>query len=140
METMSNDKGLETLQVWNKALAFTVDIQKQVLSSLPSEEKWGLCDQLRRSSQSIPANIAEGYGRYYYQDAVRFCYIARGSLEETFSHLSLASKLGYLSQDIFDKFNKDVQELRRMLNGYIIFLKRSKRGENEPGNDLRIHE
>ncbi len=137
---MSDDKGLETLLVWKKALDFAISIQKQVLPNLPSEEKWGLCDQLRRSAQSIPANIAEGYGRYYYQDAVRFCYIARGSLEETFSHLSLAYKLGYLSQTTFETIEKDIKDLRRMLNGYIIFLKNSKRGENEPGNKLQIHE
>ncbi len=137
---MTDDKGLESLQVWQKAIAFTIGIQKQVLPKLPGEEKWGLCDQLRRSTQSIPANIAEGYGRFYYQDAVWFCYIARGSLEETFSHLSLANKLGYVSQHDFENIDNDIQELRRMLNGYITFLKKSKRGENEPGINLHIHE
>lgn len=92
----SGDKGLETLQVWQKAIALAVQVCKQVLPLLPVQEKWSLADQLRRSVQSIPANIAEGYGRYYYQDSIRFCYIARGSLEETFSHLTLARELGYL--------------------------------------------
>jgi len=52
--------------------------------------------------QSIPANIAEGYGRYYYQDNVRFCYIARGSLEETLSHLVLAHELNYISTNTYE--------------------------------------
>ena len=137
---MTDDKGLETLQVWQKALAFTINVNKEILPILPAEEKWGLCNQIRRSSQSIPANIAEGYGRYYYQDAVRFSYIARGSLEETFSHLSLANKLGYISQIVFDKFHKEIQDLRRMLNGYIAFLKKSKRGQNELGSYHHIQE
>ncbi len=65
------------------------------------EEKWGLSQQIRRSAQSIPANIAEGYGRYYYQETIRFCYIARGSLEETLSHLVLAHELGYIPDRLF---------------------------------------
>ncbi len=124
LEKKSADKGLETLQVWQKSMTFAVAIHSEILPILPAEEKWGLCDQVRRSAQSIPANIAEGYGRYYYQDAVRFCYIARGSLEETFSHLSLAFRLGYLPQNIFDRFCLDIQNLRRLINGYIVFLKK----------------
>ncbi len=56
---------------------------------------------LRRSVQSIPANIAEGYGRFYYQESIRFCYIARGSLEETFNHITLAQQLHYLNDETF---------------------------------------
>jgi four helix bundle protein len=140
MMAESNEKGLESLQVWQRALAFAENIYKLVLPSLPGEEKWGLANQLRRSASSIPANIAEGYGRYYYQDSVRFCYIARGSLEETFSHLTLACNLGYVANDKYLPLLAEIQELRRMLNGYIAFLKRSKRGENEPGSTLPIHE
>ena len=106
----------------------------------PVEEKWALTNQLRRSAQSIPANIAEAYGRYYYKDSVRFCYIARGSLEETYSHITLANELGYISPDTYTQMLKEIQELRRMLNGYITFLKRSKRGESEPGSASSIHE
>ncbi len=80
---MTGDKGLETLLVWQKSLAFAVEVCKIILPKMPVQEKWPLVDQLRRSAQSIPANIAEGYGRFYFQESVRFCYIARGSLEET---------------------------------------------------------
>ena len=96
-----------------------------------------MAEQLRRAVQSVTANIAEGYGRYYYQDAVRFCYIARGSLEETSSHLTLANRLGYLESKSFDDWMNEIKELRQMLNGYIGFLKRSKRGANEPGSSIR---
>ena len=67
--------GLKRLKVWVKAKEFAVKIYEQILPLLPPEEKWNLNQQLRRSSLSISANIAEGYGRYYYQDNVRFCYI-----------------------------------------------------------------
>ena len=140
MMAESNEKGLESLQVWQRALAFAENVYKLVLPSLPVEEKWGLASQLRRSASSIPANIAEGYGRYYYQDSVRFCYIARGSLEETFSHLTLAHNLKYIADEVYLPLFGEIQELRRMLNGYIAFLKRSKRGENEPGSATSVRE
>jgi len=95
-----SSQGLETLTVWNKALAFAIWICRQVLPVLPLDEKYALAAQLRRAVQSIPANIAEGYGRFYYQDDIRFCYIARGSLEETRSHLAFAYEMAYLPESI----------------------------------------
>lgn len=134
------EKGLETLQVWQRSLAFATYVCHNILPLLPVQEKFALTDQLRRSVQSVPANIAEGYGRFYYQEGVRFCYIARGSLEETYSHLALAHNLKYFDNDTYKNLNDEIQELRRMLNGYIIFLKNSKRGANEPGAITSIHE
>jgi four helix bundle protein len=134
------DKGLETLQVWQRSVAFAKLICKDVLPQLPSQEKWALVDQLRRSVQSIPPNIAEDYGRYYFQESVRFCYIERGSLEETFSHLTFAYKLDYLPEETYQSLTSEIQELRRMLNGYISFLKESKRGLGEPGSANYIRE
>jgi four helix bundle protein len=77
-----NIQGLETLEAWKKANEFALVIYREVLPKLPVEEKWNLDQQIRRAAQSVPANIAEGHGRFYYQDEVRFCYIARGSLTE----------------------------------------------------------
>jgi four helix bundle protein len=137
---MTEDKGLETLQIWQRALTFATKVCREITPSFPKEEKWALTNQTRRSAQSVPANIAEGYGRFYYQENVRFCYIARGSLEETFSHLVLAKRLDYLPESKFNEINTEIQELRRMLNGYIAFLKRSKRGANEPGANRSVRE
>ena len=137
---MTGDKGLETLLVWQKSLAFAVEVCKTILPKLPIQEKWSLVDQLRRSAQSIPANIAEGYGRFYFQEGVRFCYIARGSLEETFSHLTLAHKLDYLDDETYKRLNDQIIELRRMISGYIAFLKESKRGASEPGANHQVRE
>jgi four helix bundle protein len=136
----TDDKGLETLQIWQRTLEFARLVCKDILPQLPTQEKWALVDQLRRSVQSIPANIAEGYGRFYFQESVRFCYIARGSLEETFSHLTLANRLEYISDEAYKKLNAEIKELRRMLNGYIAFLKASKRGAAEPGAGLSTRE
>jgi four helix bundle protein len=132
--------GLEKLDVWCKARDFAVRIHKEILPLLPVEEKWALNQQLRRSSQSIAANIAEGYGRFYFQDNVRFCYIARGSLEETLSHIVYARRVRYIPELLFNSFALDGENLNRLINGYIGFLKKSKQGANEPGENYPIRE
>lgn len=137
---MTNDKGLETLQVWQKSVAFAVDVCKTILPKMPILEKWSLVDQLRRSAQSIPANIAEGYGRFYFQENVRFCYIARGSLEETLSHIVYANQVGYIPEMLYKSLAVDGENVNRLINGYIGFLKKSKQGANEPGANYIVRE
>ena len=66
-------EGLEKLNVWLKAKNLAVFVYKRVLPSLPDSEQYNLTGQIRRAASSIPANIAEGYGRFYYQDTIRFC-------------------------------------------------------------------
>ncbi len=132
--------GLEKLDVWCKARDFAVRVHKEILSILPVEEKYALSQQIRRSSQSIPANIAKGHGRFYFQDNVRFCYIARGSLEETLSHIVYAHKVGYISETLYKSFSVDGESLNRLINGYIGFLKKSKQGANEPGSNYSVRE
>jgi four helix bundle protein len=126
-------KGLEKLEAWRKSKDFALRIYREVLPVLPKEEKWAMDQQLRRSASSIPANIAEGHGRYYFQDNVRFCFIARGSLEETLSHIILAHDLGFISQELYNALEIDGENLNRLINGYIAYLKKSKLGANEPG-------
>jgi four helix bundle protein len=132
--------GLEKLDVWKNSMAFAVRVHKEFIPLLPAEEKWSLAQQIRRSAQSIPANIAEGHGRFYYQDNVRFCYIARGSLEETLSHIAFARNTDYISPALYQSLANDGEELTRLINGYIGFLKQSKRGANEPGANYAIRE
>ena len=119
-------RGLETLEVWQKAIEYAVEICQNVIPLFPSDEKWALSSQLRRAAQSIPANIAEGYGRYNYQEAIRFCYIARGSMAETKTHLVLANRLGYLDDTTHQDFLARLSEIGKMLNGYIKHLRKQK--------------
>jgi four helix bundle protein len=127
--------GFEELVVWQRAHELMLLIHRQVVPLLPRWERWDLCDQIRRSSKSIGANIAEGHGRYYFADTVRFCYVARGSLQETENHLRAARDLEYLSDDLYAETRKLADVVRRVLNGYISHLKRSKPGQNEVGRD-----
>jgi four helix bundle protein len=73
----------------------------KVANVLPTKERYDLTSQIRRSSKSVMANIAEGYGRYHYLDSLRFYYIARGSLEETISHIITAHDLAYIDNARF---------------------------------------
>ncbi|RMF34667.1 MAG: four helix bundle protein [Chloroflexi bacterium] len=133
-------RGFEGLRVWQKARALMIAVHRQVVPLLPPEEKWGLAHQIRASSKSVMANIAEGYGRYYYGDVIRFCYNARGSLDETVNHLITAMDLGYIPRSLYTEMRTLADEVRRLLNGYIDFLKRRRQGEDEPGRDLLIRE
>jgi four helix bundle protein len=89
------EQSFESLKVWQKSHALMLDIHKRLLPHLPKDERYGLADQVRRSSKSVSANIAEGAGRFYYLDNVRFCYHARGSLDETLNHLIVARDLEF---------------------------------------------
>ena len=134
------EQSFEKLATWQKAHQLMLDIHKKLIPLLPKEEKYDLADQSKRSSKSVPANIAEGSGRYYYMDNVRFCYNARGSLDETLSHLIAARDLEYCPVSLYQDLRSQIEEIRRCLNGYIAWLKAQKVGENEPGAKLIIHE
>ncbi len=133
-------KNLESLETWRKAQEFALRVYRELIPLLPAEEKWGLCQQLRRSATSVPANIAEGHGRYYYQDNVRFCYNARGSLEETLSHISFCCQINYIPETLYKELEQEGEKLSQLLNGYIAYLKRSKQGASEPGSNFTVHE
>lgn len=124
-------ESLNKLNVWKEAKDFCVLIYKTILPKLPPEEKWGISQQLRRASQSISTNIAEGFGRYDFQDRVRFSYIARGSAEETISLIALCFDLGYIQEAEHQMLITKSTQLIQLINGYISYLKKSKQGEKE---------
>ena len=134
------EQSFETLKVWQKAHQLMLDSHQKLIPLLPKEEKYGLADQLRRSSKSVGANIAEGAGRFYYMDNVRFCYMARGSLDETLNHLLVSQNLGYCERELYDNLRAQIEEIRRLLNGYIAWLKTKKIGMKEPGAGLAVRE
>ena len=126
--------------VWQRAHKIMLDIHAKLIPALPKDEKWGISDQIKRSSKSIGANIAEGYGRHYYMDNVRFCYNARGSLDETLNHIRVSYDLKYCPDGLYRDLCAQVAEVRKLLNGYISWLKTQKTGEKEPGANLHIRE
>ncbi len=114
-------KGFRDLKCWNKADSFRIACFS-LTASFPEEEKYRLKGQLIRSSRSIANSIAEGYGRFHYQESIQFCRIARGSLEESLDHLIVARSCQYLSNVEFDKMEEQYKEILRLLNGYISYL------------------
>ncbi len=116
---------LDTLEVYISAKAFRKEIVA-IANTFPKEEKFLLTAQIKDCARSISANIAEGFGRYHYQEAIQFCRIARGSLLETYDHLSSALDENYINEILFQELKIKQESLLKMLNGYIAYLKRRK--------------
>lgn len=110
-------KTFRDLRVWEKAHKLVLEIYK-VTKSFPVEEKYGLVSQLRRSSASIPTNIAEGFKRKSKKDYAHFINIADGSLEETKYLLILTHDLGFLKLEDFDRLNQMSDEIGKMLHRF----------------------
>ena len=119
-----NHQSFTELEVWKKARALKNDIA-ELIKEFPHEEKFRLLDQLIRSSRSINSNIAEGHGRYSYKDQLHFCIQARGSLSETMNHLIDAFDCKYIPEEKLLIFKSKIDEVERILNGYITFLRKS---------------
>jgi len=91
----------------------------RVSKELPKHEQFGLVSQLCRAGVSVPANIAEGYGRKHRNEYVRFLGIAQGSLQEVRTHLEICTRLGYVSQDHAVHSQHLAEEVSKMLTGLI---------------------
>jgi four helix bundle protein len=110
------------LVVWQKAHELTLSVY-QATYSFPREEIYGLTSQIRRAAASVPANIAEGHGRFGDGEFHRFCTIALGSLCELEYHLILAHDLGLLPDH--DSFQQRVRSVKALLHGFMRHLSRS---------------
>ena len=122
-------KSLDTLEIYKGARAFRIKISKLV-KSFPSSEKYLLVKQIVRSSRSVSANIAEGYGRFHYQENMQFLRIARGSLIETLDHINCAFDEDYISKSEHKEIKDNTTSLLRQINGFIRFLHKSKNNPN----------
>ncbi len=111
----------EELEVWKLARQKKIEI-KELTNQFPSDEKYRLVDQIIRSSRSIGANIAEGFGRFHYKDNSRFCRNARGSLFETLNHLIDAFDEKYIDERQLQELKSKLFHCNKVLNGYIAYL------------------
>jgi four helix bundle protein len=110
------------LEVWQRCKNIRVQAQN-LCKSFPAEEKYRLSDQIMRASRSSTACIAEGYGRYHYQENIQFCRQARGSLYELIDHIIVAEECNYISDEQAEKLINEIKTTIRILNGYIKHLK-----------------
>ncbi|MEX0782209.1 MAG: four helix bundle protein [Dehalococcoidia bacterium] len=113
--------GYTELEVWQRAMDLAVECHA-ASERFPRRQLFGLTSQLCRSSSSIPANIAEGQGRLNDREFRYHAGVARGSLMETETHVTLARRLGYLSKAEFDVLAGRCGEVGRLLNGLIRWL------------------
>jgi len=104
---------LKELKIWNKAIDLTVDVYKAT-AGFPSDERYGLTSQSRRSAVSIPSNIAEGAGRNSDKDFCNFLGIANGSSYELQTQLVISNRLELLNNDLLDDLLKQIDELQKM--------------------------
>jgi four helix bundle protein len=111
-------KDFRTLAVWKKSHELTLLAYKST-KLFPKDELFGLTSQIRRSSSSIPANIAEGCGRESDADFCRFLQIAFGSVNELDYHFVLARDLTLLDEATYQELNGKIFEVKRMLAALI---------------------
>jgi four helix bundle protein len=115
----------EKLDVWKRAIEYAGTVYS-VTTSFPSDERFGLTNQLRRAAVSVSSNIAEGTGRVSDVDFARFLEIAYGSLMEVVSQLTVAHHQSLVSKERYDALYSESQELARMLSGLRNTLLRKK--------------
>jgi four helix bundle protein len=93
------------LETWKQSRKITNHVS-DLVKKFPVDEKFRLADQIIRSSRSIGNNLAEGHGRFHYQDNIRFCIMARGSLTETLDHLIVALDEKIITQEVLQSFQQ----------------------------------
>jgi four helix bundle protein len=136
------NRDFRDLVAWQKCR----DLRNQVwglCKSLPKHEDYRLSDQIIRASRSATACIAEGYGRFHYQENIQFCRQARGSLYELIDHMDAALACDYIDTSTAEVTIHQIREAVMVLNGYIKYLgnckkaANSKTGRNQKSQKIR---
>lgn len=124
----------EDLDCWKK----TTELRRKLTAlakAFPSEEKYRLTDQIIRAARSATANIAEGYGRFHYQENIQYCRQTRGSLHELIEHLIVANDEGYVTKDELIRLKCEIESCLAVLTGYIKYLLKSKEKNLQEPNE-----
>jgi|ETN02SMinimDraft_2_1059926.scaffolds.fasta_scaffold30274_2 four helix bundle protein len=106
------------LKIWQKAHQLTINLYA-LAKNFPATEQYGLASQIRRSSSSIGANIAEGCGQHTSKAIKRYLFLAYGSLQELKYHILLAKDVGYIVSEKFEAINNDCILLSKMIYAFI---------------------
>jgi len=125
-------KDFKDLEVWK----FARELRHQfyiLANALPDSERYALANQVRRAATSVTANIAEGFGRFGYQENAQMCRQARGSLYELRDHLTTCVDETYLSVEEGKRLDALAQTVCRLLNGYLRSTLERKRQKEPDG-------
>jgi four helix bundle protein len=121
----------EDLECWKLGR----DIRRAISNltkKFPKEEQYGLTQHLKKTARSITNNIAEGYGRFHFQENIQFCRISRGSAYEAVDQLFEAYDEKYINKTELRQTRKIIDSFLRVLNGYINYLKRANSKQDVP--------
>jgi four helix bundle protein len=124
-ESKESFKTFEELDCWKACREVRLFIM-QLIKKFPKEEKFGLSDDMKRAARSTTHNIAEGFGRFHYQENIQFCRQSRGSLHELIDHLITAKDDGYIHHDEYTEGRELISKALALLNGYINYLSKQK--------------
>lgn len=115
----------EDLDCWKKITALR-RVLSDLVKTFPSDEKYRLTDQIIRAARSATSNIAEGYGRFHYQENIQYCRQTRGSLYELIEHLIVANDESIISKEVLTSLKSEIASCLAVLNGYINYLLKAK--------------
>jgi len=118
----------ESLEVYKLARELSHKVS-ELIKKLPNNEERNLKGQMRRAKLSMTNNIAEGFGRYHYQENIQFCRQSRGSICELIDDFNECYESEYIDQSYRDQLKNEAYQLIKILNGYIASIKRQKEKE-----------
>jgi len=118
-------KSFEELECW-KACTDVRRFISELVKKYPKEEKYSLVDDMKRAARSATHNIAEGFGRFHFQENIQFCRHSRGSLHELIDQLITSKDDGFISHAEYEKRRELISKSLALLNGYINYLSRQK--------------
>lgn len=119
-------RDFKELAVWKRSHQLTIEIYRAT-QKFPHEETFGQVSQIRRAAASIPTNIAEGCGRQTTAEFANFLNIASGSASEVEYEILLAHATGYLTDEQYERFTKEIREIRSMLSTYMNKVRTTKK-------------
>jgi four helix bundle protein len=121
---------LDDFELYNLARRFRKKTYRLV-RQLPLEEKYNLGAQMRRAALSVTNNIAEGHGRWYHLENIRFCRTTRGSVGELIDDYNACLDENYGDAALAEELKSDARQLIARINSYIAYLRKSKQGHDE---------
>lgn len=129
-------RGFKDLEVWREAHQLVMIIYR-VTGDFPRTERFGLAAQFRRAAASIPANIAEGFGRRTTKELLQSLTIANGSLEEARYYGFLGHELGYINEADYRALEKQCGSVARLMSGLARSLRAKVKGKETPDTGHR---
>ncbi|PXF56175.1 MAG: four helix bundle protein [Deltaproteobacteria bacterium] len=118
-------KSFEDLECW-KACTEVRRFITELVKKYPKDEKYSLVDDMKRAARSTTHNVAEGYGRFHFQENIQFCRISRGSLYELIDQLITSLDEGHITDGEYERGRELINGAQVLLNGYIRYLNKAK--------------